>query len=128
MSFGAAFRTAQTGAGSAAGVAVLVILLTLLGVVLCYFPALLVGLALVHALPLVALHRRGAWQSLGMSYQVVRQDLGFHASFYGILVLLHMICHNIPVVGTMFVLAFHVRVHRELFGDGEEPVLEPRVG
>ena len=29
----------------------------------------------------------------------------------------------VPVLGPMFVIAWHVRVHRILFGDADEPVI-----
>jgi hypothetical protein len=36
---------------------------------------------------------------------------------------LGMVASYVPVLGPIFLSALHVRAYREMFGDGEEPVL-----
>jgi hypothetical protein len=122
LSFGAAFSSLGTNLWATLFAQLLVMGLVLTGLLLCYFPALIVGFLLSWTFPLVAIHGRGALSAIGTSVAHCRKNLNWHVLFYLALMAVHMVANNIPILGTMFGVAFHVRMYREVFGDGPEPV------
>jgi hypothetical protein len=124
LGFDSVFSSFSRDLGSTIGVSFLAAMLGMVGVTLCFFPALIVGCFLVHAFPLVALHRLPAWRSIKLSAGYVNDALGWHAKYFGVVLLMNMIAGYIPIVGPVFAYAYMVRVYRELMGDGERPALE----
>jgi hypothetical protein len=121
LSFGAPFSSLGTRLGSGIVVMSSVSVLVLLGALACYFPALLVAMLCSLAFPLVALHGLRPFAALGRSFAHVRQNFKWHLGYFGYSLLVNLVANYVPVVGPMFVLAFQVRVYREVFGDGDEP-------
>lgn len=97
----------------------------LVGVMLCYVPGLIAAFLLIYAGTFVFLHRLKPMEAMMASVNHFRDHLQFHGMFTLLYFCTAMIASYIPVAGPMFVAALHVRAHRTLFGDGEEPVLEP---
>ncbi|MEL6349564.1 MAG: hypothetical protein AAFV53_41055 [Myxococcota bacterium] len=97
--------------------------LSILLAMMCYLPALLPLIFLTFAPSLIAIHGHGAMDGLRLAAQHARAHLGWHATFGLIGFVMLMVASNIPVIGPMFVVAFHVRAYRRVFGDGPEPVL-----
>jgi len=123
LSFGAAFSTITQDIGATMGAVLLVTLCTLVGVLFCYVGALVPAVLFTFALPMVALHRKGAFEAL----QRCARHAMAHPSDHGLFVLCYfgvsMVAAYIPLLGQVFVLAFAVRAYRKMFGDGPEPVV-----
>ena len=62
-------------------------------------------------------------RALGESIAHVRQNFRWHLGFFAYTLLVNMIANYVPVVGPMFVIAFHVRMYREVYGDSAEPAV-----
>ncbi len=121
LGFGSAFSSLGTQLVPGIVVMILVMVLVSIGAVLCYLPALLVGFFIPWAFPLVALHGVGPFAALKRSAGCARRHFSWHLGFFGYSLLVNIVGNYIPLVGPMFALAFHVRVYREVFGDGAVP-------
>lgn len=124
LDLSAPFSTAIQEPGKAIAVSVVQTVGALLLLPFCLVPVLLVPFFTQFAGTLVALHDVSAREALVASAQHVRTHLLWHAIFLAMVILLGMAAANIPVVGPAFLIALWVRAHRELFGDGIEPVLD----
>jgi uncharacterized membrane protein len=119
----APFSTLGTRAGSTIAASLLAGLLTFGGFLLCVFPGFVVALLLFFTMPLVAIHGLTAGAAVRQSIAVVRSNLGYHLILMLAIMVVGMIASYVPVVGPMFIVAMTVRVYREIFGDGEVPVM-----
>jgi hypothetical protein len=119
-----AFRQASTDLPRVIMAVLLVTLATSVGFMFCYIPGFIVSFAAVFAVSLAVLHRQGPMASLRISASQAMAAPAWHIPFWLVVLLAGMVAGNIPVLGPMFLVALHVRAHRELFGDGDEPVLE----
>ncbi len=120
---GAAFSTFLVRPVGAATVGFALVALAVLGSMFCYVPALVVPLLFGFASSLVALHPLGGVRSLAASARFALAHPAWALPFGLVSVVLFMVASNVPVLGTMFATAFHVRAHRYVFGDGEAPIL-----
>jgi len=123
LGFGSVFSSMGTHLVSGIVAMVLVTTLVLLGALFCYLPGLVVALFLTWTFPLAALHGVGAFAALKRSVSHVRQHFKWHLGFFLYWLLISFVANNIPLIGPMFVVAFTVRVYREVFGDGDQPVV-----
>lgn len=98
-----------------------------IGIMACYLPGLIAAFLLVYAGTFVYLHRLSPLEAIMASAGHFREHLQFHGMFTLLYFCVAMVASYIPVAGPMFVASLHVRAHRTLFGDGEEPVFEPRI-
>lgn len=108
--------------------ALLIAALVTMGAFLCYLPALAVPLLFGFGTTMVALHRTGAGQGLRTSMQHALGHLSWHLPFGLLYLVFSMVAGYVPVLGPMFLVAFHVRAYRHVFGDGEEPNLQVGAG
>jgi hypothetical protein len=99
------------GAGFAIGTMPFLLLLPLLPVFLGF------------TLTFVALHRRSGIEAARLNLRHVLANPGPHLTFGLLFFVMVMFSGYIPILGPMFVASFHVRAHRTLYGDGEEPVI-----
>jgi uncharacterized membrane protein len=123
LELGSAFSTLTQGLMPAIGAACIVVALSLLGVMFCYLPALLVPIFFGFTMGFAALHGLGGTQSARLSLQHAMKNLNWYVMFGILSIVMSMVASYVPVVGPMFAIAFHVRAYRYLFGDGSEPNL-----
>lgn len=123
LQLGSAFSTIGQDVAQVALAGALVGLAGVVGMMLCFFPVLLVPLLLGFVVPLVALHGLGATEAIRTNVMHVRNHLQEHAIIALIVFALNMVAGMVPVLGPAFVLAFVVRVYRNIFGDGVQPQL-----
>lgn len=102
--------------------AVLMSLAVLVGLLFLGVGALVPAYLFAFAPTLVAVHRMGAIQALRASARHAIADPSWHLIWTLLNWGLGIAASNIPVLGPAFMMAFHVRGHRELFGDGPAPV------
>ena len=93
-----------------------------LGMMACYLPGLVLVLLLIWALPLATIHGVGGVAACSRSLSHVTRHLGWSLHYFGVFVLCSVVAGSIPVIGPMFLIAFQVRMYREVFGDGAQPV------
>ena len=98
-------------------------LMTTLGALACYVPALGVLFLFGFAISMVALHRMAPVTALKANLAHAMAHLQWHVLFGALYLVVFMVGSYVPVVGSMFVVAFHVRAYRTIFGDGDEPEL-----
>jgi hypothetical protein len=122
LGFGSAFSSLGTNLVGGIVAMTLVMTLVLVGASFCYFPALVVALFVPWTFSLVALHGVGPVAALRRSVSHARQHFKWHLGFFGYTLLVSLVANNIPLVGPMFAIAFHIRVYREVFGDAEQAV------
>lgn len=123
LRFGSAFASARQRLGATVGAMLAVGSLTLLGMLFCYLPGLVVAFLLWLAWPLVVLHQSPVGVALRLSLAEVRSDLGWHLRAFGFYLLINLVAQYVPVLGPIFAQAFLVRVYRELAGDDPAPHL-----
>lgn len=75
------------------------------------------------AAPLVAVHRMSAIEALRASAKHAMAYASWHAMYTLLFWAISVAASNIPVIGPAFMLAFQARAYREVFGDGETPVV-----
>jgi hypothetical protein len=97
--------------------------MTTVGVMLFILPGLLVPVFFGFAMGLVAINRRGGIEGVRMALQHALGHMEWHVTFGVLSIGLTMIASYVPIIGPAFAVAFHVRAHRQLFGDDVEPVL-----
>jgi hypothetical protein len=122
LDISASFSTLMQEPGKVITVALMQTALAFVALPFCILPALVVGMFTWFAAPLAALHDISAREALSLSVRHVREHLTWHAVFFALFLGLGFIAANIPVLGPAFLVALCVRAHRELFGDGEQPV------
>lgn len=126
LDFSAAFSTLMQDLPRVIGVGVIIGGLTMLGIFMCYAPALLVAVFLGFASSLVYLHRARPGEAIRNAFGHARSHLQWHGTFALVVVALSFVAGNVPVLGPMFIIAMQVRAYRQLFGDGPEPVYQLR--
>jgi len=97
--------------------------MSMMGLCMCYLPALAVPVVFGFATSLVAIHRMSAFQGVKTAWSHFMAHLPWHATFGAIYVGLSMVAAYVPVLGPAFLLALHTRAYRKVFGDGETAVL-----
>jgi hypothetical protein len=117
------FATLNQDLGNVIGVGILLGMLTVLGLSLCYLPALLVTLVLGFASARVALHRKGPFESLQTAASHFSAHISWYVTFGAVYIGLSMVATYVPILGSAFLLAFHTRAYRKVFGDGETAVI-----
>ena len=123
LGLSAPFSTAMQEPGKVILVALVQAAAAFLLLPFCILPVLLVGLFSWFAPQLAALHEVSAREAVSFAARHVREHLTWHAIFFAMMIGLGIAAANIPVVGPAFLVALSVRAHRELFGDGVEPVI-----
>lgn len=126
LSVGAPFSEATTDLGTAVAFLLISVGVTMVAMMACYLPALFVTALLGLAWPAIVVHRLGALDAVALSVRHARQypswTLGFWALGFGV----SLIGSQIPVIGPMLAgpiyMAYHLRVYRQIYGDGEVPV------
>lgn len=98
---------------------------SMLGLLFFGLGALVPAFLFAFAPSLVALHRMGPIDALRASARHAVADPSWHGLWTALSWGIGLAASNIPVLGPAFMMAFLVRGHRELFGDGPEPVLAP---
>lgn len=93
------------------------------GFLFLYIPGIIGLVFLGHASALVVLHRRGAVNAMSTSASHVMSNPAYYGMFWLLYIGISLIAAYIPLLGTMYLLAVHVKAHRTLFGDGEEAVV-----
>ncbi len=117
LRFDAAFATLRQDLGATIGVALLTGLLSVVGVLFCYVGALVAGVFFGFAPSLVALHRRGPWEAVGIAARHALARPGDHLLMALTLLMMQFVAAYVPVLGHAFVLAFSVRAFRKMYGD-----------
>lgn len=123
LSFGSAFTHATDDLVATVLVAVATIGISLALLSMCYLPVLAVPVLLPFAGTLVALHRRGAVDGLRTAFRHSTGNLSWYLMFGLLTFVGGMVAGYVPVLGSVFMTAFHVRAYRHVFGDGPEPVI-----
>jgi len=117
LSIGSAFSTATQDLVPVLGSALILSILAAFLSLFCLIPALLVPLLFSFTFGLVALHRKGAIESMKQSADHARQNLGWHAFYVFLHWGLSMVANNVPVLGPTFMAALSVRATEALYGD-----------
>ncbi len=91
-------------------------------------PAFLVSFLLGFAVTMASVHRMGVFGSLKTVASHAIAHPAWHAKVALLYIVVMMVANNVPVIGAVFGVSFHVRAYRKVFGDGPEPVLQPVVG
>lgn len=123
LTLGSAFTHATDNLVSIVLVALATTCISLFLLSMCYLPALAVPVLLPFAGTLVALHRRGAVDGLRTALGHSTGNLSWYVMFGLLTFAGGMVAGYVPVLGAMFMTAFHVRAYRHLFGDAAEPVI-----
>ncbi|MFT4621377.1 MAG: hypothetical protein ACI8PZ_000029 [Myxococcota bacterium] len=123
LGFTSAFDSATQDVGSVITAGAVVVMLSIMGAMMCYFPAFAVLLFLGFAMNMVALHREGGVAAITTVFAHARQHLPWHGKFTLLYLVLMLVAGNVPIIGPMFAVALHVRAYRRLFGDGDTAVL-----
>jgi hypothetical protein len=97
----------------------IIVTLAVIGVFMCYLPALLVSLLFALATPIYALEDKGVFESLSQSFGHLRANFSWHLPFWGIGLLVAIAGGNIPVLGPMFHVLYLTQGYRAAFrGEG----------
>jgi hypothetical protein len=123
MDFMTPFQLASTDAVSVISTGFIVATLSLIGLMFCYVGIIPVIYACFFAAPLVSLHRMGPIAAITTSAKLAFGNVGWALPTMLVTMIVGMLAGYVPVLGTAFNVALHVRIHREVFGDGEEPVV-----
>ncbi|MEZ4234635.1 MAG: hypothetical protein R3F59_00400 [Myxococcota bacterium] len=123
LDLSAAFSTVTQDLVSVVLVALAVGTLVGVGLMLCFLPAMAVPLVIGFASSMTALHHVGAVRSLRDNVGHVLAHPTWHLTFGLVYIALSMVAGYLPLIGSMFVVALHVRAYRRVFGDGDTPVL-----
>jgi uncharacterized membrane protein len=124
LDFTSAFSTAGRDVAKVLIGAALITGLALLGALACYVPALAVTFLFGFVGAMVALHGVAPVTAMRANLRHALDHLWWHVLFGALYLVVLMVGSYVPVLGTMFVVAFHVRAYRVIFGDGEQPALE----
>jgi hypothetical protein len=123
LELSSAFSTATQDVAAVIAVTLLVTTVILGGMMFCYLPGLAAMILLSFAFEMVALHRRGALSAVSSAARSAMGNPSFYLMFGLVYFVIMMVAAYVPIIGPMFGSALHVRAYRELFGDGDEPVL-----
>lgn len=123
LTFTAAFSDAGTDAVKMILATWLLGVASLVGLFFCYLPVLLVPLFLGFVTTMVALHGSRPREAAAANIRHVLDHLEWHLPYFLISIAMALIANYIPILGPMFLTAFHCRTHRHLFGDAASPNL-----
>lgn len=97
----------------------------IVGMLMCYLPALLVGLFLGFALPAVIVHRLPAVEAIKLSVGHVKDHFVWHLGYWGLGLAIMLAGQAVPLIGPVLMIplytAYQVRVYMAVFGSGEAP-------
>ena len=80
--------------------------LTMLGVMMCYLPGLIVGVALTFALPAMIVHRLGPFEAIGRSLKHTMANPLWHLGFFGLGFVILFVGQQVPLIGPVLSLPF----------------------
>lgn len=123
LDFPEVFSTISQDLPKVIGAALILSGLTIVGLFMCYLPALAVPIVFGFASSLVAMHRLGPTDGVKSAFTHFSQHMNWHLTFGVVYVGMSMVAGYVPVLGPAFLLALHTRAYRKVFGDGEAPVL-----
>ncbi len=120
LAFNAAFSTAFTDLPKVYFTTLVLGSASILGLMLCYFPILLVGLAFHFAWPLAIVGRRSTFDATNASVQHVFRHPGWNLKVWGTVFLGTLVLSYIPIIGTAAAVlcgaAFTLRAARAAYG------------
>lgn len=123
-SLGGAFDTAGKQLGLDIGTTVATQLLIVLALVVPIVGPLIAGFFLVWG-PLAShLDGDGIGTAIKKSITHTRQHLTWHLSYYGLALVFGLVGGNIPVIGPMAAVVFHVKAYRAAFPRQPDPTTE----
>lgn len=100
-----------------------IMLLTFVGAVFFFFPALIVAMLCSFALPAMIAHGVGPFEAIALSAGHARRHLWWHAKFWFLGTLVLMAASQVPILGTLLAgpwfFNYSLRAYRAAFGDGE---------
>lgn len=103
-----------------------VTLASVVGMLFCYLPGLLVQMFLGFALPAHAVHGLKPMDAMRFSIGHVRANLGWHLAFYFLGLAVMMVIMYIPFIGYVLMFpvffTYQLKAYREIFGDCAVPV------
>lgn len=123
LDFSAYFSNASEDIPRVIMATVLVGLVTAVGFMFCYIPGIALAFLLMFATYLVILHKVSPVEAIRASAARFMAEPGPHAMFALLFMGVALVAANIPILGSMFITALHLRAYRVLFGDEEEPKL-----
>lgn len=123
LTFAAPFATFAQDLVSAVLVVGIVAIAASIGTMFFILPGFAVSCLCMYAPQLVFLHRKGPIDAIRTSVRTVMSDPQSHGVTWLMFLAIGMVANYVPVIGPMFMVALHVRVYREVFGDGQEAVL-----
>lgn len=108
LGFSASFRTWRENLWDVIVVNLLVAAFTMVGLMFCYLPGLVVALALCFAPPLVALRGVRPMDAIAMSFNHFKAHPGWATKFLLLGVLVMIVISYLPIVGYLFSIPFYV--------------------
>lgn len=93
--------------------------LTVLGMLLCYLPGLVVSFLLSWGFAAIALHRLGPVAAVRRSVGHVRDHPQWHLGFFGLGFCIAMLGSYVPIVGVLAYFMYLTRAYRASFPDEE---------
>ncbi len=124
LEFGSVFSTITENVGGVMMVQVGLSLAVMVGAMFCYVPGIAVAFLTAFAAPLVYVHGRTPLEAVTIAVNHTKNHLAWHAIWFAMMLVVGIAASYVPILGPAFLLALQVRAYRELFGDGEEPVLD----
>lgn len=125
LTISSSFSTVTQDLGRVIAFQLLVICATMIGAMMCYLPALIVGAALMFAGPAIYIHRLGIGEAVSLSIRHTQRNPGWHIGFFGISFLITIVLSYIPILGGLMLMTVHpmfvLLAYREVFGAGERP-------
>ena len=123
LEFGSVFTTITENVGAVIMVQMLLAIGVLVGLMFCYLPGIAFGFATAFAAPLVFIHHRSPMEAVTIALNHTKDNLTWHAIWFAMMLVVGIAASYVPILGPAFLLALQVRAYREIFGDGEEPVI-----
>lgn len=125
--FGASFSRMFENLGTMLLLMAVQAVLVTIGLMMCYVPALFVGMAFSFAVPAVVVHNRSMPEAVGQSFGHMKSHFVWHLGFYFLGLAIVMVGSQIPIIGPAISLPlyylYQFRAYREIFGAGPEPKL-----
>ncbi len=107
LTFGASYRTWRENLRDVIVVNLLVGAFTIVGLLFCYLPGIVVAVALTFAPPLVALRRIRPMDAISMSFNHFKTHPGWATKYMLLGILMMIIIQYVPFVGAFFALPFY---------------------
>jgi len=106
LGFGSAYSRITQDLPVVLGLTFAQIGLTLLGAMMCYFPALIVAWALSFALPAVIVHRMGVVAAIKRSFEHTFANPLWHLGFFALGFAILVVGQNVPLIGPLVSIPF----------------------